>query len=194
MGTESMKVYAIRHGQTDMNAQERLLGCKSDPSLNDVGIRQAHEVAEMLKSMKIDLIITSPLRRATETTDIIAKQLGIKNDNIKIGEQLYERDFGDYEGELLSELNINALRRWTDNAPTPNGETIRELACRVFGFLDDELKKHNGKMVLFVVHGHVLRVMHWYFNGIPDSDEITLPKADNCEVYEFYKTLCGGTV
>jgi probable phosphoglycerate mutase len=143
-----------------MNAQERLLGCRHDPSLNDAGVKQAREVAIALESLGIDLIITSPLKRAKETASIIAEHLGIKSDNVKIGEQLYERDFGDYEGELLSELNINSLRRWTDNAPTPNGETIRELARRIFSFLDDELKKYDGKTVLLVVHGHVLRATH----------------------------------
>jgi hypothetical protein len=102
--------------------------------------------------------------------------------------RLYERDFGDYEGKLFSEVDIDSLRRWTDNTPTPNGETIRELASRVFDWMDTAIEKYENegkKAILLVVHGHVLRALHWYFNGVPESDEITLPKSDNCEVFEF---------
>jgi hypothetical protein len=48
----------------------------------------------------------------------------------------------------MSEVGINALRRWTDNAPTPNGETIRELAGRVYDWLDECLEKCKEKVDL----------------------------------------------
>jgi len=219
-----MKIYAIRHGQTDLNAEKRVQGCKSDLSLNNVGIKQAKDVAEILKNKNIDLIVTSPLKRAMETADIIANRLNIKKDKIIQGQRLYERNFGDYEGRPISEVDINALRRWTDNAPTPNGETIRELSARVFAFLDDGLpkfkdmverdrrpylddqykKRHGDNIdfktkyniinmalekletsVLFIVHGHVLRAMHWYFNGLPEEGNETVIETDNCGFYEF---------
>jgi broad specificity phosphatase PhoE len=194
-----MKIYAIRHGQTDLNSEGRIQGRKSDPSLNKLGRKQAREIAETLSSKGIDLIITSPMKRAMETAEIIAEHLKIGKDKIISGARLYERDFGDYEGKPMAEVDINSLRRWTDNAPIPNGETIRELASRIFGFLDDSLERfYDKKAILFVVHGHVLRTMYWYFNGLPKVSRILgrtfkgLPavgeeviETDNCGLYEF---------
>ena len=134
-----MKIYAVRHGQTDLNAEGRIQGCKSALPLNEKGKKQAQEIANILSDKGIDLIITSPLKRATETADIIAEHLNIKHNKVVKGMRLCERDFGDYEGKLMSEVDVNSLRRWTDNMPTPNGETIRELAGRVFDYLDDRL-------------------------------------------------------
>ena len=131
--------------------------------------------------------------------------MNIGKDKIIKGKRLYERDFGDYEGSLISEVEINALRRWTDNAPTPNGETIRELAARVFEFLDDVLpnikveeierkriepeNESSEIKILFVVHGYVLRTMHWYFNGLPEEGDETVIETDNCGFYEFVVQL-----
>ena len=136
-----MKIYAVCHGQTDLNTQGLVQGRKSDLPLNKIGKEQACKIAETLSLKGIDLIVTSPLKCAMETTDIIANHLNIKKDKIVKGLRLYERDFGDYERLLISEVDINVLQSWTDNAPTPNGETIREFASRVFGFLDEGLAK-----------------------------------------------------
>ena len=234
-----MKIYAVRHGQTDMNAKGRIQGSKSDLPLNKTGRKQALDAAKSLSDKGIGLIVTSPMKRAMETAGIIAEQLKIAGSKMVIGTRLRERDFGDYEGRLMSEVDINSLRRWTDNAPTPGGETIRELAARVFEFLDeriedfermaasehfsylcDEYRKQHGEdsdsdimfesverslkelndvAILFVVHGHVLRCMHWYFKGLPSGSnatsrddggaptlgEETVIKTANCGFYEF---------
>lgn len=180
-----MTVYAVRHGQTSWNADKKIQG-KTDISLNDNGRSQALDIAKRLTSMEIDLIITSPLKRAMETADIIAKYLQIEESKIIVGTRLYERDFGDYEGKLISEVDIHALRRWTDDAPTPNGETIREMSSRVFEFLNDFfINTNNEKNILFVVHSHVLRAMYWFFNGLPDEYDETVFETENCGLYEF---------
>jgi broad specificity phosphatase PhoE len=98
--------------------------------------------------------------------------------------RLCERNFGDYEGKLISEVDIHSLRRWTDNAPTPNGETIREAAKRVFDSLDEIKEKYSGRNILLVVHGHIMRAIIWYFKGTP-KDEETITEIDNCAFYEF---------
>ena len=128
------------------------------------------------------MIITSPLRRARETAEIIAVHLG---PGIEIHNGLVERDFGDYERRLFAEVDIDALRRWTDNVPTLNGETIRETASRVFRTMAGITERHKGKNIAIIAHGHVMRSIIWYFNGLPTEGEEPDFNVGNCEVFEF---------
>ena len=178
-----MKIFAVRHGQTDLNAENRVQGGKGDGlPLNSKGREQAYILSEKLSCCGIDAIITSTRKRAEETAQIINERLNVE---IIKEPRLIERDFGDFEGKLVSEVDIFSLRRWRDNAPTPNGETIRETATRVFGALDDIIKRFAGQNVLIVAHGHVVRSIFWYFNGLPKAEEDDGIEIQNCAVYEF---------
>ena len=161
-----MKVFAIRHGQTKLNAEGRIQG-RSDLSLNEIGKAQAKNIINSIPN-KIDDIFVSPLKRAIETAEIINRKFGV---NIIIDNLLIERDFGDFEGELMSTIDINSLRRWTDNTKIPNGETIRDVQKRVFTFLDKIKDDYKDKTILIVAHGHVLRPIKWYFDGLPKEGE-----------------------
>ena len=66
-----MKIYTVRHGQTEWNKKGLYQG-KTDVPLNEEGKKQAMLVKEKLKDKKIDLIISSPLKRAKETAEIIS--------------------------------------------------------------------------------------------------------------------------
>ena len=67
-----MKLYIIRHGQTEWNKQKRLQG-RSDIPLNEYGIQLARETKAGLKDVKFDLAFTSPLQRAKKTAEILSK-------------------------------------------------------------------------------------------------------------------------
>ena len=67
-----MILYLIRHGQTDQNKRKCLQG-RSDIELNDYGRELAVKTAEGLQEVKIDMIFTSPLKRAAETAEIIRR-------------------------------------------------------------------------------------------------------------------------
>jgi len=177
-----MKIFAVRHGQTDLNAENRVQGGRSDLPLNSKGREQAHMLADELSSCGIDVIVTSTRKRAEETAQIINERLNVE---IIKEPRLIERDFGDFEGGPVSEVDILSLRRWRDNAPTPNGETIRETAYRVFAALDEIIKRFDGQNVLIVAHGHVVRSILWYFNGLPKDGEDDGAEIGNCAVYEF---------
>ena len=178
-----MKIIAIRHGETDWNAEGRVQGA-SDIPLNEKGREQARITADVLQSHKIDVIVSSTLKRAVETAEIIAGKLNVSN--IVSYDLLRERNFGDYEGMMYEQVPLSCLRSYHKNLVTPNGETIREVFVRVSDCLDNILKKYNGKNILLVLHGHVIRVTQWYFNGVPDTDEEeTLYRIDNCAIYEF---------
>jgi len=178
-----MKIIAIRHGQTDWNSARKVQG-KTDIPLNKQGLEQARKSAKALLNAEIEIIISSPLKRALETAEVTAKSLN-HNVNIICDSRLVERNFGDYEGLLIDDVDIIALRNYTANHPIPNGETIREVVSRVFECLDEILNKYKGQNILLVTHGHVMRAVFWYFNGLPQSDENPSFKIDNCEIYEF---------
>lgn len=65
-----MDIYITRHGQTDWNVDHKVQG-KADIDLNSVGIEQAKSTKQKLDNEKIDLIICSPLKRASQTADVI---------------------------------------------------------------------------------------------------------------------------
>ena len=90
-----MKLYIIRHGQTDWNRARRLQG-RTDIPLNEWGRRVAELTREGLKDVAFDMAFTSPLIRAKETAEII---LGDRNVPIIEDERIIEVNFGAYEGE-----------------------------------------------------------------------------------------------
>ena len=159
------KIYIIRHGKTDFNEQERYLGC-TDLSLNANGRKQATDVKNHLSSLNIDVIISSPLKRARETAEII------KLDNIEIisDSAFIERSVGVYEGltrdeakQQYPDLFVRNITRIFNKAPT-GGETILEVQNRVFTSLDKIKKNYQGKNVLIVTHAFVAKVINKYFN------------------------------
>jgi broad specificity phosphatase PhoE len=179
---KQMKIIAIRHGQTDRNAAGRIQGRTGIP-LNEKGREQARKTAEFLRNHNIDIVVSSTLKRAVETAEIIAEQLKIIE--IIADERLCERNFGDYDGVPIKDVDIVSLRNYTANVSISNGETIREVYIRVSEYLDVLLEKYKGKNILLVLHGHVIRAVLWYFNGLPKTDEDSTFEIDNCAIYEF---------
>ena len=87
-------IYVIRHGETKWNALNKVLG-RTDIPLNSNGIRQAKEIAGMLRDLKIDVFLSSPLTRARQPADIISCEV---NAEYRIDDRLTEQDFGAFEG------------------------------------------------------------------------------------------------
>lgn len=95
----AMKLYIIRHGETDWNKQRRLQG-QSDTELNEYGIRLAQITGEALKDIRFDHIFSSPLKRAYRTAEIIRDGRTVP---IVTDDRLKEIGFGINEG-VSSEL------------------------------------------------------------------------------------------
>jgi alpha-ribazole phosphatase len=155
-----MKLFLIRHGQTDWNIARRFQG-QSDVSLNEVGRKQAMALADRLSAQHIDALYSSDLQRALETAKIIRKSECYSDARLR------EINFGDWEGLTYNEIKEkypNALaERENDiykNAP-PNGETLEQLCERVRSMLDELYAKHKDQTVLVVAHGGVLQTLHF---------------------------------
>lgn len=143
------KVGLLRHGQTDWNIDFRLQGITDIP-LNETGLLQAQEAARLLKATDWDFIVSSPLRRARQTADIVAKSLGFQE--VSTENLLLERSFGEAEGMIYEEWKAN----FPDGIPA-GGETLDELRARAIALLDRLLAVYRGTRVLTVSHGALIR-------------------------------------
>lgn len=134
-----MAQYFVRHGQTSWNAEKRVMG-HADIDLNDEGRRQAEEVRKTLAGNTFVAIITSPLLRARETAEIIAKEH--LDTPLLIASELKERDFGEYEGRV-NDGNYFGLWNYGKDVIT-QGETTIQLMGRVSVFLDGISSIYRG--------------------------------------------------
>ncbi|MDP3974991.1 MAG: histidine phosphatase family protein [Candidatus Jorgensenbacteria bacterium] len=107
------KIFLVRHGQDADNAAGILNG-RRDTELTELGRTQARQVAEKLKDNGIQIIYTSPLKRAYETARIIATALSI--DEVVADGHLVERDFGVLAGKLVTDI-----ARYTDKILPTDG-------------------------------------------------------------------------
>lgn len=89
-----MKLYITRHGQTTWNVDNKVCGV-TDVELTDKGIAQAEALADIVLDKNIDIIISSPLKRALHTSNIIANKCGAR---IITDDRLREQNYGIYEG------------------------------------------------------------------------------------------------
>lgn len=187
-----MKVFVTRHGQTNWNALGKIQG-KTDIELNETGKNQARETGEAIKNEHIDIIISSPLKRAKETAQIINKNFNVE---IIDDERLMERGFGKSEG--LTKDEILALKEkhgqiydvWNYNANTGFNdiEKMQDFCARIYDFLDDVTEKYKDKNILIVAHGGVSVPIKCYFMQYPLEKLINrdcMKGLKNCEVIKF---------
>ena len=146
-----MKLYIIRHGETDSNANGIVQGWL-DTELNEKGLAQAVEAAKQFDK-PIDAIYSSDLKRATQT----ALELRKKYPTVPYIEdaRLRERNFGDAAGTRISNRDWEQLWSLNDSSTIPNAETLNDFSERVKSFLD-ELRTKPYTSVLVVAHGGVL--------------------------------------
>ncbi len=134
----------VRHGETDWNAQGRLQG-REDIELNDAGRGQALKIAEWLGKETWDVVVSSPLKRAYETAQIIAQRLSISE--IRVEEQFTERDYGEASGLWPEE------RRSRFPDVIPGQEDFELLRIRAMAAIEKTAKDLAGKKILIISHG-----------------------------------------
>ena len=160
----------LRHGESIGNAQSRWQG-QSDYPLTDKGRAQARALAKRWKSedMKFDLVITSPLVRAQETANIIAKMLNLK---VERDEIWLERDIGEMEGMTADEVRKIPQPPFTTpyDSIGGDGEGDWALFLRAGQALHNLLQRPAGSY-LIVSHGGLLnQLMHAIVGIAPHAD------------------------
>lgn len=160
-----MRLYLIRHGETDWNTVKRLQGTTDIP-LNANGEALARTVGEKMQKLPIDVIYTSPLKRAYRTAELFR---GDRNIPIIADERLREICFGDYEGLVSKAEGYNIPDpdfRFFFTKPEyyktpPNGESVGSLLQRTGDFLEELKRKEDLKdQTIFIsTHGAAVRAL-----------------------------------
>ena len=173
---EFSTVYIFRHGQTDDNANFIFSGNR-DAKLTKEGIKQAEVLAQKIKDIKFDRLISSPQRRAIQTMEIaVSQNPSAKNLKIETDERIKERSYGDFTGKSKMEIQLRdpeelqKIRRSYDYVP-PNGESIKMVCERVENFCDDLVKDLSGKNMKVAIscHGNSMRGFRKYFEKLDDE-------------------------
>lgn len=176
-----MDILITRHGQTEWNVLKRVQG-KVDIELNENGRNQATITTKKLELEKIDLIISSPLKRALQTAQIINQSKKIP---IIIDERISERDFGEFEGKETTDFNFEEFWSYKANKKYEKAENIKDFFDRIYKFLDETKERYKNKRILIVTHGGVSIPMKCYFSEIPDMDTLLPLCIGNCEIEKF---------
>ncbi len=139
----------MRHGQTDWNKTKMVQGSFDIP-LNETGIYQAHKAGEQLKKVNIEVILSSPLKRARKTAEIVASYLG---KSVMILDAVKEAHWGISEGK--SQSGENFFEHWKNGKMIDGAECYPCFTQRVFDGLHQALQFAGP--VLIIAHGGVYR-------------------------------------
>jgi broad specificity phosphatase PhoE len=174
--------FLIRHAHCDGVGQV-LWGRQRDVHLSENGKCAARVLAERVAANRLDAIYSSPLERAVETAEEIAK----RSDRVplRIIESLNELDFGEWTGESIESLDddpvwqrFNSVRTRT---PIPGGESILDAQARIVDELKRLAVKHESGQVAVVSHADMIKIALAYFANL-DVDRPDLFNVPPCSV------------
>lgn len=148
-----MDIYLLRHGETDWN-KRRLLQGHTDIPLNEKGRAQVDDTVRKLSALgvRMDTIVSSPLKRARETAEIAARRLDYPKEKIVVEELLIERGFGEGEG-----MSLDDMKAKYPDSDCPGMESKEELirrAGQAFQKITEDFC--HAERILLAAHGAVL--------------------------------------
>jgi broad specificity phosphatase PhoE len=154
----------IRHASHDF-VNTRILGHTPGIHLNDLGRQQAEDLAAHLSGLSIDAVCSSPLERARETAEPLARRLNLE---IQITDEFNEVNVGDWANRTFADLNsLPEWRNWNScrsgTAP-PNGEHMLDVQARIVTALG-RLRDRYSCVAVFT-HGDVIRAALLHFLGM----------------------------
>ena len=199
-----MKIFIVRHGQTDWNLEQRLQGSIDIP-LNETGRSQARALRDRIKNMKFDICYCSTLFRAAETAQILTGHRDADFQPlcaIRYDARLRERGFGQEEGRTDEEIDLNFFYNvsWDMeiNSSKYGVEPILDFYRRAKSFCDNEIPKIRAEFgddasVLLVTHGGMSRMLNYVLLGgteKPDKNSEAWQKTQifrlrNCDLFEY---------
>lgn len=184
-----MRLYMVRHGETDWNKERRIQG-QVDIPLNEFGRRLAEKTARGLADVPFAVCYSSPLSRARETAGLI---LGGREIPVIDDSRLVEMAFGEYEGKCCSKSGWELpeeFRRFFDGpdrytAP-PGGEDFRDVKRRTGEFLQElyRKKEYQESNILITTHGAALAGLLSNIRGTSLAEYWGIGVHKNCAVTE----------
>ncbi len=182
-----MKIYLVRHGETDWNTKGQIQG-QTDIGLNEAGRRQARELGAMLqeKNLRVAAVYSSPLKRAVETAGIVSKKLELPS---YIFPGLQEICFGKWEGLTWDEVKTNDpeyYQDWYTNRRyqrTPDGESYQDMLERVISALRRIIETEAADVII-ICHSAVIMALRCFLNDDSFTDMVKKYKVGNAGIVE----------
>jgi broad specificity phosphatase PhoE len=172
-----MRIYFLRHGETDWNAEKRIQG-HTDIPLNSNGVRQARSWQPYFDRIRLAGVYSSALSRAMETAALACRRAPCVIDDLN------ERNYGEWEGRNWDDLagqDLNFDRRWrrADSSP-PGGESRLQMHARVYRAMDSIVASHEADSeVLVVAHGGSGKAVLGYANKMSIEELFAVPALSN---------------
>lgn len=131
------------HGTTTDNEQKLATGWLPG-ELSELGVEQTRQLAKQLQDRTFDVVISSDLHRAVQTTEIVFGANFIQDNRLR------EANYGDWNGAAHT-LFKNRMEDFVDT-PFPNGESYRDVETRVRSLCEDLKQRYEGKRVALIAH------------------------------------------
>ncbi len=179
------EIILARHGETEWNVAEVFRG-RIDVKLNETGTKQAELLAGHLSSLKIDAVYSSPLKRALNTAELIARYHKL---DVEIALGLTDFDYGEWQGlphHEVKEKYKELYAEWAENphlVKMPAGESLSDVRERAVGVVDDIVTRYKGTVVL-VSHRVVNKVLICALLGLDNSHFWNI-RQDTCGITTF---------
>jgi broad specificity phosphatase PhoE/ribonuclease HI len=177
--------HLLRHGRTEHTPERRYSG-RNDLPLSATGRAEAEAAAKRAGELGIEVVVSSPLRRARETAEVVAAALGLP---VQVDDDLVELDFGRLEGLTADEARAKhplATRRFFEDVTVaaPDGESVADVSVRVGRARARILREHAGKTVLVVSHVTPIKLLLAAGLDVPDDvvHRVFLEAASFCTV------------
>jgi probable phosphoglycerate mutase len=178
---ETRKIILLRHGESTSNQHHRLTGV-SNPELTLKGREQAKRAAKFIKQKynPIDLLYTSPLKRAAATAEAVGKRIKTP---VQISDLLIETDFGDWEG--MNREQLQSKQEWETYSQDPfhfhfpGGESPQVVKERVLQFKRDLTLNQSWNKALLVTH---YTPIAFFLLEILGNDSLARFRIDNTSV------------
>jgi broad specificity phosphatase PhoE len=192
-------LHLVRHGQSTWNVRHLVQGQADDAELTELGRAQARSAADLLAGSPVERLLTSDLRRARQSADILGEVLSLTPVPTT---QLREQALGEVEGlpteqaaAAWEQAAAAALDEYGVPMPVvdvrlPGGESLRDVLARAQAFLALPWVTEAEDDVLVVSHGDTIRVLLAHLLG-DDFDELTWREVDNGDVHSVYRTTTG---
>lgn len=174
-----MRLYIIRHGQTDSNAARVVQGHNQTP-LNDLGLEQALKVAQRLALEDIDCIYSSDLKRARETAKIVTDVCKV---SLYLTDKLRERSYGVYDGKPFSKYEQAFLNSGLEKHEfrPEGGENYLEVRNRAADFLTLLFSRYtNNEVVALVAHAGINKMLLSCLLGKSIEDAMRIEQKNTC--------------
>ncbi|MEO6462868.1 MAG: histidine phosphatase family protein [Candidatus Eisenbacteria bacterium] len=155
------RLYLVRHGATELTAEDRFSGSVG-VDLSDEGRRQAARLGERLRAEAVRAIYTSPLSRALDTARIVAGACGVA---IETRDGLREISHGHWEGLTRREVEErfgDEYASWEQDPFTfapEGGESGVAVLARALPVVRDIVTRHSGEQVVVVSHKATIRLV-----------------------------------